>query len=189
VARTARQFYQHAQFHPEEPKTTRGHYEQLIRKILARSPRDPGEPDRRIVIPGYNDLRQFSAEFEHVIKAEAGSAWQSFLQRGNWRMILPFSRRHQARTAERLQAAVRADRPPLVHLVCFPSLTLNHAILIFDARAGADGIEFRAYDPNRMDAPARLIFDRHTQRFSFDANHYFAGGPVNVYEVYRGVFY
>jgi hypothetical protein len=91
-----------------------------------------------------------------VLKAEAGGAWQSYLQRGNWRMIFPFSRRHQSRTAEELAAAIQGGRPPLAHLVCFPSLALNHAVFALLTRGRRRAASCLVYDPNRTDEPVRL---------------------------------
>jgi hypothetical protein len=66
---------------------------------------------------------------------------------------------------------------------------LNHVILLYDARETAEGFEFDAYDPNRADAPVPLRYSRASRAFYFPATHYFAGGPVNVYEIYRGLLY
>ena len=189
VARTARQFFQHARFEPNEPKDTHAVYRHLVRLVLARSPR-VRTPDRdRIVIPGYSSLHEFSQDYETLLKAESGGAWQSFLQRGNWRMVFPFSRHHQRLTAQRLVQALQQDRPPLVHLVCFPALTLNHVVLLFDFKETEQGIEFTAYDPNQPGQSIYLLYERGPGRFCFPKGPYFAGGPVKVYEICRGLCY
>jgi hypothetical protein len=189
VARTARQFFQHAHFEPNEPKATPAVYRNLVRLILARSPRVRVPDQERIVIPGYSSLHDFSEDYEAVLKAESGGAWQSFLQRGNWRMVFPFSRRHQRLTAQRLAQALQQDRPPLVHLVCFPALTLNHVVLLFDFKETEQEIEFMAYDPNQPGLPIWLVYERGPGRFYLPQGPYFAGGPVKVYEICRGLCY
>lgn len=189
VVRTARQFFAHARFEPNEPKATPAVYRHLVRRVLGRSPRR-GSPDgERIVIPGYADLREFSLDYEALLKAAGGGAWQSYLQRGNWRMVFPFSRSHQGRTAARLQRALEQGQPPIVHLVCFPDLTLNHAVLLFDSKKTGQGIEFAAYDPNQPHKAIRLLFDQGSSRFCLPRTPYFAGGRVKVYEIYRGLCY
>lgn len=80
---------------------------------------------------------------------------------------------------------IRNHRPPVVHLVKFPQLTINHAILLFDVTENERTIEFTAYDPYEAEHPVPLTFDRATQQFTFGRNPYFIGGRVNVYEIYR----
>jgi hypothetical protein len=46
---------------------------------------------------------------------------------------------------------------------------------------------FLAYDPNCPEQPALLHYDPVSRRFAMPATFYFAGGRVDVYEVYRGV--
>ena len=63
-------------------------------------------------------------------------------------MIFPFSRAHQTRTAGALVAALKQNQLPIVHLVKFPSLTINHCIVLFGATETGAGWEFESYDPN-----------------------------------------
>jgi hypothetical protein len=143
----------------------------------------------KIVVPGYANLRDFSQDWESLLKDAGGGSWRSYVQRGHWRMILPFSRGHQAQTAETLLQEVQTNRAPVVHLVRFPQLTINHALLLFDAAETDREIRFTAYDPNDPQQPVLLTFQRASRRFEFPANDYFGGGKVDVYEVYRNVFY
>lgn len=184
VARSARQFFQHATFAPALPVADEAAYRKLIRRVVAVDPSRALPPSRRVVIPGYANLREFSAGQEKLLKEECGGAWRSYFQRGNWRMVFPFSRAHQARTVEALLGALREHRPPVVHVVRFPALTINHALLLFDASQTDSEIRFSAYDPNHPDAPAVLKFDRASRTFQFQGNDYFRGGAVDVYEIY-----
>ena len=99
-------------------------------------------------------------------------------------MIWPFSRHHQQKTAETLAAEIKRNRAPVVHLVRFPGLSINHAVVLFDATATEKEILFAAYDPNSPDKPATLTYDRTARVFSFPTNFYFPGGRVDVYEIY-----
>lgn len=185
VARCARQFFQNARFDPTQPIATETTYRQLIRRVVSVDPSHPLDDSKRIVIPGFADLRQFSAAQEKLLKDECGGEWQSYFQRGHWRMIFPISRRSQERTAERLLADLKDNRPPVVHIERFPQLTINHAILIFGAKESEKNIVFSVYDPNKPDSPKTMIFDRATRTFNFPGNDYWPGGRVDVYEIYR----
>lgn len=188
LVRSARQFFYNARFDPSQP--TLAEYRQPIRQISRRNARRPPAPDAApIIFPGYNNLRAFSRRHEHVLKQNLGGSWQSYVQRGNWRMVFPFTRRHQERTARRLDQSLETGRLPIVHLVRFPQLTINHALLLYDSRDAEHGIEFLAYDPNSPDEPVILSFDARRRTFFFAANRYFSGGRVDVYEIYRGPLY
>src|SRR5437667_90863 len=110
--------------------------------------------------------------------------------RGLIRRVIATSPRHeQEKMASQLFAHVQQNQPIVVLLVRFPQLTINHAIVLFDAQQTAKEIRFIAYDPNRPDSPKTIDYDRASRTFQFAANDYFPGGKVDVYEVYRGCFY
>jgi hypothetical protein len=119
------------------------------------------------------------------VKAECGPGWQSYFQRGHWRITFPFTRRNQAKMAQQLLEQVESNAPVVVHLVRFPQLTINHAVVLFGAKEDQKQIEFMVYDPNRPDHPVWLMFRRADRTFTFPANDYFPGGPLNVYQVYH----
>ena len=184
VARSARQFFDNARFDPLQPIADDTTYRRLVRQVAASDPRNQLPESKRIVIPGYADLRSFSAAHEKVLQAQCGSAWQSYLQRGNWRMIFPVTRRHQAETGKELAARLKDRGPLLVHVFCFPTLSINHALLLFDAKETDTEIQFATYDPNDPSKPGLLSFDRARRTFILPSNAYFPGGPVDVYEIY-----
>jgi hypothetical protein len=133
-------------------------------------------------------LRDFSVAHEKLLKAECGGAWRSYVLRSHWRMVLPISRSHQERTAERLYVTIREGVSPLVHLVKFPALTINHGMILFAAQATETGFAFAAYDPNNPARPSTLVFDRATKAFTLPQNSYWAGGRLDIIEIYRGWF-
>jgi hypothetical protein len=184
----ARKFFQHATFASDQPRVTDGQYRSSIRQVLARSPRHVSGPEQRVVIPGFDGLRSFSAALEPMLKAECGGAWRSYVLRSHWRMIFPISRRNQAITAARLQKTLANAGTAVVHLVRFPSLTINHGVLLFGSRPVDGGIEFDVYDPNAPQKPTRLIYHAATRTFSFPANAYWSGRELNVIEIYRNWF-
>ena len=189
LARVARQFFYHARFLPDQPLATDDIYRQLVRAVIARHPRIPCEAREQIVIPGYAGLREFSRAQEKLLKVECGGAWRSYFLRSHWRMICPFSRAHQARTAVTLSSWLKQNRLPILHLVKFPSLTINHCIVLFSATETGRGWEFESYDPNNADEPERLTFDRESKTFFLAPNACWPGGELNVSHIGRSWFF
>lgn len=185
VARAARQFFQHASFEPSQPVADEKTYRRLVQRVISTSPRHYLTPCERITIPGYSNLFEFSKAHEQLLKDECGGAWQSYFQRGHWRMIFPFSRNHQALTVEQLQESLRRNRPVIIHLVSFPSLAINHAGIVFDMEETTEEVRFLVYDPYDPLHPAPLTFNRCERSFHYPANDYFAGGCLDIYEVYH----
>jgi hypothetical protein len=188
LVRAARQFLYHAHFDANQKIASDVIYRQLIREVVSRSPRTPCEPENQIVIPGFASLREFSAPRGKLLKAGCGGAWRSYFLRSHWRMIFPISRAHQNRTAQNLFEAIQNNFSPIIHLVQFPALTINHGMILFDAAETENKILFSAYDPNDPGKPVRLKFDCAAKTFSLPANSYWAGGGLNVIEIYRGWF-
>jgi hypothetical protein len=142
-----------------------------------------------VVIPGFANLREFSSHHEELLKNNTRGRWRSYLQRGNWRMIFPFSPEHQRTTAEALLASLAEGHPPIVHVLRFPRITINHTLLIHGARSTATEIHFFAYDPNQPDRTLLLHYDREQATFLFPRTRYFLGGRVSAYEIYDGFLY
>jgi hypothetical protein len=189
VARAAKQFFQNARFEPDLPVVNDKRYAELVRRVVCTNPRESLPGNQKIIIPGYADLRQFSAEKEALLKKECGKSWESYFQRGHWRMIFPFSHHHQEDTAHQLYAEVKAGSLAVVHLATFPQLSINHAIVVFDATETLDAIVFSIYDPNDPSKPGELTFTRKARNFVLPQNSYFSGGDVNVYQVYHHWLY
>ena len=188
VVRAARQFFAHAIFDPTLPRAT--NYMPIVRKVLARSPRTYSDDDEKIVIPGYANLRAFSDDHAELLQRKSGGAWQSYFQRGHWRMVFPLTRSHQQRTADKLLANIQQRRPQIVHVVRFPSLTINHALLLYAAETSPNQTRFLAYDPNYSDSPTILTYDTADRRFALPPNTYFPkGGRVDVYRIFTGLLY
>jgi hypothetical protein len=187
MARATRQFFTGARFDPTTPRLDQAGYTQRVRQVLATDPRHP--PAERVVIPGYRDLHEFSQAEETLLKALLPGAAPSYFQRGNWRMIYPFSGRHQAAMAERLRRELAAGWLPIVHVMRFPERSINHFVLVLEAEETLEEIRFQVYDPNDEDGPVTLRYDRGAHVFSYPPMRFFVGGPVKVYEVYDGWLY
>ena len=185
LARSVRQFLYHARFDGNRPPVAPEDYRPLIRQVVRRSPRKPSGESDKIVFPGYDGLRSFSQAQEAVVKATCGGAWQSYAMLSHWRMVFPISRLHQEDVAAQLLASFGQRIIPIVHLVRFPQLTINHGIVLMDHQETEAGIHFGAYDPNQPGRPTQLIYHRAERTFHFPQNHYWAGGPLDVIEVFR----
>ena len=189
VSRSACQFFENAQFRPDLPKTDVETYRHLINEVVGTSLRTPLPAERKITIPGYADLRSFSADHEKLLQSECGGAWRCYFQRGNWRVVFPFSRHQQNHMAEQIQTELNERGALVVHLVRFPQLSINHAVLMFEAKPNQKAIEFITYDPNDPRGPVTITYDRATKTFSLPSNDYFPGGRVDVYPIYDRLLY
>jgi hypothetical protein len=185
LARSARQFFQHARFDPSQPAPDDATLRALVRRVVATSPRVRIHETERVVIPGYPSLRALSRARGPVLQQALGGAVWSYVQRGNWRLPIPVTRRHQAATARGLVEALGRNRPPIVHLIRFPHVTINHAVLVFGYTESEEQIAFSVYDPNAPDRPVPLSYDKATRTFLLPRNGYFEGGRVDVYEIYH----
>ncbi len=187
MVRAAREFYYHARFDSGIERTNRAEYARRVGQVVGRNSRRPSTDDKKIVIPGFANLHQFSAAYPDLLQDECGGAWLSFFQRGNWRMVFPVTRGQEEKAAARFSEELRAGLLPIAHVYTFPNTKLNHAILIYAEKETPDSVVFQAYDPNNPSRAVELRFERATRSFLFERNQYFGGGPVRVYEVYHGL--
>lgn len=182
---SSRQFFLHARFDPALPQESDETYRQLIRQVVSLPSRGDLPHEDAVVIPGYANLRAFSRHRESLLKEEIGGPLASYFQLGHWRMVFPFSRAHQQRASGELLQMIQAGRPAIVHLVRFPVVTINHAVLLYGAVETEEQISFATYDPNNAQEALVLTYDRATRSFAFPPSEFFRGGRVDVYEIYR----
>jgi hypothetical protein len=100
-------------------------------------------------------------------------------------MVFPIYRSHQQQTAAQLAADIQRGFSPIIHLVKFPALTINHGMILFAAMETKNTVEFSAYDPNDPQQPARLTYDRAKRTFSLPPNRYWAGGELDIIGILR----
>jgi hypothetical protein len=186
MARAARQFHLHARFAPDQRRPDAATLAALVGKVLAHDPRETRPTGDYVVIPGYADLRELSAANRPFFENTLGGVWWARLQRGNWRMIFPFPPGEQREEAERLAAALHRGETPILHVLRFPSVDVNHMILLFDVTETPEELRFQAYDPNDASAPIVVRWDRGMRTFVFPRTPYFGGGPVKAYGVFDG---
>lgn len=189
VVRAVRQFYDHAAYDPSQAKATEEVYRAKVREIVSRSARQASLLAERVVIPGYANTREFSAAYRKLCQELCGRPVESYTQRGHWRMVLGFNRSGQVKRAEAMAERVRAGRPVIAHIVDFPGLRINHAVLLIAVETTATELRFSAYDPNDISGTLPLVFDRALRQFTFPQTKYSEGCAVDVYEVYRDALY
>lgn len=184
VARAAKQFFVYAEFKPQYLKVSDEEYRELVQRIRNSDPRK-GAGLERVIIPGYADLKSFSRDHEAMLKEECGPAWLSYTQRGHWRMIMPLNSSQREKNAQKLEESIRVNGIAVAHVVTFPQLKINHAVVIYEAAKTAEGIDFTAYDPNNPKAPVIIRYNSTTKHFNFPETNYYEGGELDVYEVFH----
>lgn len=189
LARAARQFLWHARFDPSLPRLAESEYRRRVQQILRRDARHSAEGEEPVVVPGFSDLQAFSLAMPELLKKTCGGPAGSYLQRGHWRMVFPFPGRSQERAAKRFAEEIRNKAYPILHLVRFPQLTINHAVLLYGVEEAGEETRFFAYDPNTPSIPLELRFDPRSRHFQMASSAFFVGGRVDVYEVYCGSWY
>ena len=182
MCRAALQFFKFVRFEPREPRLSQEEYRTRIRTVCyipVWLPRAGTE----VVIPGYADLRSFSAAYKRVLEQELGNWWPSYFRLGNWRMALPFPRGWQRGLA--LSLETKLDKGGIQALFLTRFHPINHCVIAYACRKLPDGdISFLVYDPNNARAPVPLRFDRESSSFIFPQTAYFNGGRVNVFPAY-----
>jgi len=184
MCRMTLQFKKWARFEPNAPKLSEAGYRKLVKRIACKPAWTSLQPEkRRVIIPGYADLRSFSKAHTRLIQDEAGIWWTTYFRVGNWRMALPFPRFEQQLFANLTERLV--DRGQMVALFMTRFEPLNHCVLVFDYHKQANGdVDFVAYDPNDATKPLHLRFDKATRSFFLPHTNYYPGGRVNVFRTY-----
>ena len=159
-----------------------------IRAVTRRAAwREPLAENQRIVFPGYANLRAMSKARGRVLQENVGLGWPSYLRPGNFRMFYEHGSNYQETTHAILDAALDRGELFIAYLSTFPSLTINHAILVYARKQDRSGnkIErYLVYDPNHPEASRELSWSPRERAFSFQKDWDFVGGFVRVYQVY-----
>ncbi|MBL9136247.1 MAG: hypothetical protein JNK85_10280 [Verrucomicrobiales bacterium] len=188
LARAVHLFFHHARFCPDRPPLPAPDLDRRLRAVLARDPRRRCPDSDRIEIHGWQGLRDFSRDHEVRLKQAGGGAWRSYVVRSHWRMVFPISRAHQAHTAQHLASSLQKADTRIIHIVRFPSLTINHALVLYDAQPAPEGWDFIAYDPNRTDGPVVVRYTHAHRTFTLSANEYWPGGRIDVIAIFQNWF-
>ncbi|MEI9999640.1 MAG: hypothetical protein WDO13_10955 [Verrucomicrobiota bacterium] len=188
VTRAAVQFWKFARFDPKAPPLPRAQLAARIRDVTGRDVWLPALPaGQRVVFPGYASLRAISATDPGVFQENIGLGWPVYFRPGNAPIVVPLDRETEARLNGEIFHDLQLNDPTVVWLYNFPSLNINHVVVIFAGTKRGTHYRYAVYDPNYTDGPKRLDYDAALRTFSYQPTFYFKGGAVNARAVYRGV--
>lgn len=195
LARAVRQFHQFARFDPHAPRLTHDEYVKRVEAVADYPPFDPAlPPERRVVIPGYATLREFSAAQERAVKEGLGgmtARFWSFVHWTNWRVAAPLPDGHQEQVAGEIALEIRQGRLVQLLISNWPKPELNHTTIAYAYRGTPEGIEFTMWDPNDPSQPSAMVFHRARggiwgARGGFWAARVYATrpGPIRAWRMY-----
>jgi hypothetical protein len=185
IVRAVLQFHKFASFDAAAPRVSDAEYRRLVKRI-ARIPAWLPSRENRIVIPGYADLRSFSAAKAGLLQDELGLWWATYWRVGNWQMACCFPRFRQQALAKRMVSELHQGVLPSVFLTRFRPL--NHAVIPFRYHTAPDGnLVFDVYDPNNISHPVHLTYDTRDRSFTLEKTGYWKGGRVNAFRIYHSL--
>ena len=188
VTRAAIQFWKFARFDPGAAPLPRDQLAARIRDVTKRSVWLPALPPReRTVFPGYASLREISAADPGIFQANIGLGWPVYFRAGNMPIVAPVYRETEARLNDEIFHDLQLNWPTLVWLYNFPSLNMNHVVVVISGEREQGRFHYQVYDPNYSAAPKKLDYDAATRTFSYQPTFYFKGGTVEARAIYRGV--
>jgi hypothetical protein len=190
LARGIRQFHQFARFDPVAPRLGPAEYERLVRAVVSRAPwRRPVAPEDRIVIPGYRNLREFSAAEQAAVKAGLGGPFWTWIHWTNWRVTfegLPPG--HQAAVLDEIRNELAAGRLVQLLVTNWPKPELNHTVVAFGYRRQPAGLELSVWDPNDPSSPGTVTFEAAHERFWATSMYDTEPGTIRVFRMYYSWF-
>ena len=188
MTRAVEQFYKFARFEPNASRLNEDELHKRIRSVTRIPPwHDPLPPEKRIVIPGYPNLRGLSAANTRLVQGNIGLGWVVYLRPGNVRMFYLHDKNYQEKTHDQLEQALARREFFIAYLSDFPILHINHSVLVYkhDQPRSPDGSDhYLVYDPNHPDAPRHLEWLPAKREFSYQKDQEFAGGFTRVFQVY-----
>ena len=188
VSRASVQFWKFARFDSKAKPLPPDELANRIRQVAGRSAWLPPLPrDQRIVFPGYASLREMSAADPGIFQANIGEGWPVYFRVGNAPIAMPLYRETEAHLNDQIFHDLSLNYPTIVWLYLFPSLKINHVVVIISGKADHGKFHYQVYDPNYTTAPKSLDYDAATRTFSYQPTFYFKGGKVDARAVYRGL--
>jgi len=185
LARGLRQFFGFARFDPTGPRLSPDAYVERVRAVTGRPPWAPTlTPDARVVIPGYANLREFSAAEERALKEGLGSSFWTLVHWTNWRVTFPVTAGGQEAVADEIMDELATGRLVQLLVTNLPKVELNHTVVAFEYRVTATGVEFGVWDPNEPDAPGVITFDRGQRHFYATRMFDTEPGPIRAFRMY-----
>jgi hypothetical protein len=188
VTRAAVQFWKFARFDPKAPPLARDQLAARIREVTERSVWLPAlADDKRIVFPGFANLRIMSASDPTIFQANIGLGWPVYFRAGNAPIAAPLYRETEAHLNDEIFHDLKLNYPTIVWLYNFPSLSINHVVVVIAGKHDRSRYQYKIYDPNYADDSRTLVYTPATRTFSYAPTFYFKGGAVDARAIYRGV--
>ncbi|HST30627.1 MAG TPA: hypothetical protein VLK27_07280, partial [Chthoniobacterales bacterium] len=132
MTRTVEQFYKFARFEPKAPRVDDRELTKRIRDVTRRPPwHNPVASEKRVVIPGYSNLRQLSQDKMLLMQRNIGLGWVVYLRPGNVRMFYQHDKKYQEKTHDHLEQALGRGEFFIAYLSDFPILHINHSVLVY----------------------------------------------------------
>jgi hypothetical protein len=182
------QFWKFARFDPSLPPLDAIELARRIRQVMERSVWLPAfSPRDRIVIPGYHNLHEASAKMRYVFEANIGRGWPIYFRPGNIVIAFWATRALEDRLNGEIFHDLQMNTPSILWIYRFPSLKLNHVVVVYSGTHDAGGYHYHVYDPNYRDRFSHLDYDPKTRTFSFQKVYFFKGGPATARAIYRGL--
>jgi hypothetical protein len=186
MTRAAAQFHKFARFDERNAPLDDRALAGRIRAVMRRAPwRKALAESQRIVFPGYANLREMSKARRQVVQNNIGLGWPTYIRLGNFRMFYRHDVNYQEKTHMNLDAALARGDLFIGYLSTYPSLAINHSILVYARKsASSEDERYIAYDPNHPEAPRQLIWSPRKHAFSYQKDSDFIGGFVRIYQIY-----
>ena len=188
MARGVTQFHRFARFDPAAPRLAPEEYVARVKEVVAQAPWEaPWPAERRIVIPGYPSLHEFSRAQEAAVKEGLVGRFWTFVHWTNWRVVFPMTDAHQENVASLVVEEIRARRPVQLLVTNFPTWELNHTVVAYDYRVATAGdVDFIVYDPNDPYVPGVITFDHAARRFVATRLFDTEVGRIRAFRMYYG---
>ena len=188
LSRSIVQFWKFARFDPAGKSLPDDEFARRIRQVCERSVwLPPLAPKDRIVIPGYPNLHAASAAQPYVFQKNIGRGWPIYFRPGNGVIAMWVTRALEDRLNGEIWHDLQFNTPTIVWVYRFPSLKMNHVVVIYSGTHDATGYHYHVYDPNYRDRFSHFDYDPKTRTFRFQPVYFFKGGPVTVRAIYRGL--
>jgi len=188
MCRTVVQFQKFARFDPRAKPLDDEELAHRVRLVTRNAAwREAAPKAERTVIPGYANLRQLSEKRGLVLQKNIGLGWPTYVRIGNYRMFYKHGRDYQQREHELLNAALANGELFVAYLSDFPTLHINHAVLVYNrkpSKSGGKVERYDCYDPNHADGPRELTWFKDKREFNFEKDQEFVGGFARVFQVY-----
>ena len=187
MCRTVVQFQKFARFDPKAQPLNDEDLAKRIRQLTKHAVwQSPLPKEKRVVIPGYRNLRELSHKRGWILQKNIGLGWPTYARVGNYRMVYLHSVNYQKKMHEEMNAALDRDELFVAFLSDFPTLHINHAIMVYRRKSSSKNGEDRydTYDPNHPDGPRELVWLPDKQEFNFEKDEEFVGGFARVFRVY-----